>query len=46
MGSEAVRAAFIACRTETAYPLPGSDVWAVPVCGNEGLLHRLDGLLG
>lgn len=43
MGAAAVAGAFIACRTETPYPLPGGEVTAVPVGGDEGLLARLAG---
>lgn len=41
LGATAVPVALIACRTETAYPLPGGDIVAVPVPGGDGLLTRL-----
>ena len=43
MGAAAVSAAYIACRTETPYPLSSVGVIAVPVGGAEGLLARLAG---
>jgi uncharacterized protein len=41
MGTEAVGAAYVACRTETPYPISGSGVEAVPVGGGSGLLALL-----
>lgn len=41
MGAAAVPVALIACRTESAYPLRGGEIFAVPVSGGEGLLHHL-----